>query len=262
MVNYWSTEKKVTNQHEHSTLSFSPKAAFPAAWTTQAYPRRTPSGNALGAVPELLGGGKRRTPYDIVALAASLGGLKALVEILSGLPPDFPAAITVVQHLAPRFPSMMSEILSRRTSLLVKQAESGDELRSGTVYIAPPNHHLLVNPNGILSLSQSERVNFVRPSADVLFKSVASSFKQRAIAVILTGRGNDGARGAQAITKEGGMVLTQDEATCESFSMPGFAIDIGSVDLTLPLNQIAFALMTLVMVGETETTKESVVSSQ
>lgn len=205
----------MTNKQEHSTLSHLPNAA-----------------------------------YYVVALAASLGGLKAISQILSALPPDFPAAITVVQHLHPHNPSHMVDILSCRTPLTVKQVSAGKQLRSGTVYIAPPNHHLLVNPNSTLSLSQSERVNFVRPSADLLFESVAISFKERAIAVVLTGRGCDGARGVQAIRKMGGMVLCQDEATCASFSMPSFAIDTGSVDLILPLNQIAFALETLVMSAE------------
>ena len=144
---------------------------------------------------------------------------------------------------------MMAEILQRRTLLKVKQAEQGDKLRSGTVYIAPPDKHLLVNQDSTLSLSNSEKVNFVRPSADLLFKSVATSFKEQSIAVVLTGRGVDGAEGVQAIKKMGGLVITQDEATCESFSMPRSAIDTKSVDLTLPLNQIASALLTLVEEG-------------
>lgn len=188
--------------------------------------------------------------YDVVALAASLGGLKAIGQILEALPSDFPAAITVVQHIHPWYPSHMAEILSRRTPLTVKQAESGERLQAGTVYIAPPNKHLLVNPDRTLSLSDSERINFVRPAADVLFESVASSFKERAIAVMLTGKGCDGARGAKAISKMGGMVLAQNEATCTSFDMPSFAIDNRSVDLILPLERIAFALTTLVMMAE------------
>ncbi|WP_407891421.1 chemotaxis protein CheB [Scytonema sp. NUACC26] len=193
-----------------------------------------------------------KTTYDIVALAASLGGLKIISQILSALPSDFPAAITVVQHLHPWSPSVMTEILSRRTSLAVKQASSRDQLRSGTVYIAPPNQHLLVKPDGILSLSMAERVNFVRPSADLLFSSVAVSFKERAIAVVLTGKGCDGARGVQAIRKMGGVVIAQNESTCECSSMPSFAIDTGCVDLVLPPNKIAFALETLVMTPETD----------
>jgi two-component system chemotaxis response regulator CheB len=111
---------------------------------------------------------------------------------------------------------------------------------------------LLVNSDATLSLSQSERVNFVRPSADVLFESVAIGFKERAIAVVLTDRGCDGARGVQAIRKMGGVVLAQEEASCDCPSMPGFAIDTGCVDLILSPNQIAFALETLVMTAQAD----------
>lgn len=185
--------------------------------------------------------------FDVVALGASLGGLKAISQILSTLPPDFPAAITVVQHLDARYPSHMADILSRRTPLSVKQASSGDQLRAGKVYIAPPNKHLLVNWDGTLLLSDSARVHFVRPAANNLFESVATSFNERAIAVVLTGRDGDGATGVEAIKKMGGTVIVQDEASCESFSMPNSAIETGSVDFVLPLNEIASALVTLVM---------------
>ena len=199
----------------------------------------------------------RQTAFDVVAMAASSGGLRALSQILSALPSDFPAAITVVQHLHSQYPSLMADILSRCTTLTVKQASSGDQLRPRTVYIAPPNKHLLVNPDGTLFLSNSEKVNFVRPSADVLFESVAASFKERALAVVLTGRGCDGARGVQAIKKMGGTVLAQDQATSKFFGMPNAAIDTGSVDLIRPLNQIAFALETLVMTAQAAPTLET-----
>ena len=185
--------------------------------------------------------------FDIVALAASAGGLNALSQVLSHLPANFPAAIVVVQHLDPRHRSLMADILSRRTSLPVKQAEEGDSLIPGTVYIAPPNRHLLVNPDDTLSLTQSELVHFVRPSADLLFDSVAASYKDRAIAVVLTGTGNDGVMGVQAIKKMGGTVLAQDEETCEFFGMPSAAIGTGTVDFILPLPEIASALVSLVM---------------
>ena len=186
---------------------------------------------------------------DVVALAASLGGLRALSQVLSAFPPKFPAAIVVVQHLSPKYPSHLTEILSRCTSLKVKQAESGDQLRSGMVYVAPPNKHLLVKDT-TLSLSQSERVNFSRPSADVLFESVAISFRQRAIAVVLTGKAGDGATGCKAIKKMGGKVIVQDETTSECFSMPKSAIATGSVDLVLSLSEISTALISLVMTEE------------
>jgi len=168
------------------------------------------------------------------------------------MPADFPAVMVVVQHLDPRHRSLMADILSRRTPLLVKQAEEGDRVQPAAVYIAPPNRHLLVNPDGTLSLSQSELVHFLRPSADLLFESVAASYRERAIAVVLTGTGSDGAMGVRAIKKMGGMVIAQDEATAEFFGMPRAAIQSGSADFILPLSEIPTALVTLVMKGEAE----------
>jgi len=195
---------------------------------------------------------KRDAAFDLVALASSAGGLGALSEVLSALPRQFPAAIAVVQHLDPRHRSLMAQILSGRTSLTVKQAEEGDKLEPGSVYIAPPDRHLLINAGGTVTLTQSEMVHFVRPSADLLFESVAASYKDRAIAVVLTGSGTDGKMGSQAIKKMGGTVIAQDEATSEFFGMPGAAIETGSVDFVLPLQEIAAALVTLVMTGETK----------
>ncbi len=174
--------------------------------------------------------------FDIVAIAASAGGLNALSEVLSKLPANFPAAIVIVQHLDPRHRSLMADILSRRTPLQVKQAGEGDPLELGTVYIAPPNRHLLVNTDKTLSLTQSELVHFVRPSADLLFDSVAASHKERAIAVVLTGTGNDGSMGVRAIDKMGGTVIAQDKETAKFFGMPSAAIKTGAVDIFTPLS--------------------------
>jgi len=192
----------------------------------------------------------RNGAFDLVALASSAGGLGALSEVLSALPSDFPAAIAVVQHLDPRHRSLMAKILSGRTGLSVKEAEEGDRLKPGTVYIAPPDKHLLVNYDSTVSLSSSEMVHFVRPSADLLFESAAGSYKDRAIAVVLTGSGSDGAMGVKAIKKMGGTVIAQDQETSEFFGMPGAAIQSGNVDFVLPLTEIASALVTLVMTGE------------
>jgi two-component system chemotaxis response regulator CheB len=190
--------------------------------------------------------------FAIVALAASAGGLTALSRVLAALPEGFPATLVVVQHLDPRHRSLMADILSRRTPLRVKQAEEGELISPATVYIAPPNRHLLVNQDGTLSLTQSELVHFLRPSADLLFESVAASYRERAIAVVLTGTGSDGAMGVKAIKKMGGTVIAQDEATAEFFGMPSAAIQSGSVDFVLPLDEIATALVTLVIKGEAE----------
>ena len=190
--------------------------------------------------------------FDVIAIASSAGGLKAVSLVLAALPAGFPASIVVVQHLDPRHRSLMAHILSRRTVLPVKEAEEGDKLRAGTVYIAPPNKHLLVNPDATLSLSQSELVHFVRPSADLLFESVAGSFKDRAIAVVLSGTGSDGSMGVQAIRKMGGTVLAQDEPSSEFFGMPHAAIQTGCVDFVLALGEIPGALVTLVQTGEVD----------
>ncbi|MBN1193795.1 MAG: chemotaxis protein CheB [Methanomicrobiaceae archaeon] len=188
--------------------------------------------------------------YDIIAMAASAGGLTVLGQILGRLPDGFPVTVVVVQHLDPRHRSLMSEILSRRTLLAVKQAEEGEKLQLATVYIAPPNHHMLVNPDRTISLTQSELVHFVRPSADLLFESVAGSYKERSIAVVLTGTGSDGSMGVQAIRNVGGTVIAQDEETSEFFGMPQAAIKTGCVDFILGLDEIADALVTLVTKGE------------
>jgi two-component system chemotaxis response regulator CheB len=187
--------------------------------------------------------------FDVVAMAASAGGLYAIGKVLEALPADFPAPIVIVQHLDPRHRSLIAEILSRQTRMHVKQAEEGEPLEPGTVYIARPDRHLLVNADDTLSLTQTELVHFVRPSADLLFESVAASHRERAIAVVLTGTGSDGVMGVQAIKKMGGTVIAQDKASAEFFGMPNAAIQAGSVDFTLPLLEIPEALITLVMKG-------------
>ena len=184
--------------------------------------------------------------FDVVAVAASAGGLKALTAVLSPLPPDLPVAIVVVQHLDPRHRSLMAEILDRCTALDVRQVEDGDVLRAGSVFIAPPDNHVLVDPNGILSLSKSELVHFLRPSADILFESVAASYGERAIAVVLTGSGRDGSVGVQAVKRMGGTVIAQDEATSEFGDMPSAAVRTGRVDFVLPLHEISGAIVSLV----------------
>lgn len=189
--------------------------------------------------------------FDVVALAASAGGLNAINMVLANLPAAFPAMIVVVQHLDPRHRSLMAEILSRNTALHVKQAEEGESMQPGTAYIAPPDRHLLVNADGTLNLSQSELVHFVRPSADLLFESVAASYKEHAIAVVLTGTGSDGSMGVQAIKKMGGTVICQEIESAEFSGMPQAALQTKCVDFSLPLDKIAPALITLVMKGET-----------
>ena len=163
--------------------------------------------------------------------------MKAISAVLSALPADFPAALVIVQHLSPRQPSLMAHILSRVSALSVKQAEEGDVLRPGHVYLAPPDKHLIVNPDLTLSLTLTEKIHHVRPSGDILFDSVSVACGVRAIAVVLTGGDGDGTAGIRAIKAAGGVTLSQDEASSEQSSMPRSAIATGDVDHVLTLRR-------------------------
>lgn len=179
-------------------------------------------------------------------MAASAGGVTALCRLLESMPTGLPVTILIVQHVDPRHQSLMAEILSRRTTMGVSHAEQGERLERGHVYVAPPDHHLLVSIGATVSLTQSELVHFVRPSADLLFESVAALYKERAIAVVLTGTGSDGAMGVRAIKKTGGTTIAQDQASSDFFGMPGEAIRTGLVDFVLPLDEIGPTLVDLI----------------
>lgn len=190
-------------------------------------------------------------PLFVVALASSAGGLAALSRILSGLPREFAAAIIVVQHVSPHHVSFLADILSRRTKLKVKQAEEDDVLKRSVVFIAPPDRHLLLKSQYVLTLSQSKPLHFLRPSADLLFDSLATNLRDRAIVVILTGTGTDGTSGVKSIKAFGGTVIAQDEKTSEFFGMPGSAIQAGYVDHILPIEKIAPFLEELIAARST-----------
>jgi len=140
----------------------------------------------------------------------------------------------------------MPQIIGRRSSMPVHAATDGMVLEPGHVDLAPPDRHLLVNRDGTISLTQTELVNFVRPSADLLFESVAAAYGERAIAVVLTGTGHDGSMGVTAIKQRHGTVIAQDEASSEFFGMPSAAIKTGATDFVLVLDEIPLALQTLV----------------
>jgi len=140
----------------------------------------------------------------------------------------------------------MASILGRRTSLCMKQAEDGDRLQAGHVYVAPPAKPPLVNPDSTLSLSLGEKVKHCRPSVDVLFQSVAASAGARAVGVVLTGGDGDGAAGIRAVKAAGGVTFAQDQASSLQPSMPRSAAETGDVDFVLPLGEIASAVLCIV----------------
>jgi len=158
--------------------------------------------------------------------------------------------MVVVQHLDPRHRSLLAEVLSRRTALRVEQVRDGQKLESGTIYIAPPDNHVLANADRTLALTQSELVHFVRPSADLLFESAAGAYRDRLVAVVLTGTGSDGSMGVRAVKAVNGTVIVQNPTDAEFDGMPKAAIATGDVDFVLPLVEIPTALVTLI-IGET-----------
>ncbi|WP_280365799.1 chemotaxis protein CheB [Nocardia wallacei] len=184
--------------------------------------------------------------FEIVAIASSAGGITALSRVLGGLPAHFPVPVLVVQHLDPRHETILADVLGRRTALPVRLAAADEHVEPGVVYIAPPNFHLLVGAGGRLALSSSELVHFVRPSADLLFESVAGAYGRGAIACVLTGSGSDGAMGASAVKSRGGTVIVQDPQEAEFTGMPEAAIRAGASDFVLSLAEIAGAIRGLV----------------
>jgi two-component system chemotaxis response regulator CheB len=183
---------------------------------------------------------------QVVALVGSAGALRGFVRVLETLPSDFRAAIVVVLHLQAAHPSMLATILGRASPLPVKQAEAGDVLEPGHVYVAPPDAHLLLGADGGLRLDTAPPIHFLRPSADVLLESLARGYGPDCMAIVFSGTGSDGAAGAVAVKAGGGVVLAQDEATSEYFGMPGAAIERGAVDQVLGLDLIASAVVEFV----------------
>jgi two-component system chemotaxis response regulator CheB len=190
--------------------------------------------------------------FDFVALTASYGGVEALRTLVSGLPTDFPVPLGLVLHVGAR-PSALVSILKWNTQLSVRWAETGLRPRPRTLYVAPPDRHLELNPRRTFHLSDGPRRNFTRPAADPLFESVARTYGSRCIGVVLTGMGKDGLQGARTIRAAGGLVLSQDQATSAAFGMPGSVVAEGQADFVLPITKIAPALVSLIMVpGTTE----------
>jgi two-component system, chemotaxis family, protein-glutamate methylesterase/glutaminase len=187
--------------------------------------------------------------FGIVAIASSAGGVRALGTVLSELPETLPVPVVLVQHLDPRHQTVIAEVLGRRTPLKVKLAEAQERISAGAVYIAPPNRHLLVGGGGVLTLSDSEMVHFVRPSADLLFESVAGAYGPGAIACVLTGSGSDGAMGVSAVKTRGGTVIVEDPESAEFRGMPEAAVRTGASDFVLPLGEIAQVISGLVNGG-------------
>ena len=184
------------------------------------------------------------SPFDVVALVASAGGLSALNQVLVPLPDDFHAALVIVQHLS-RSGSSLVEILRRHSPLPVHWAADHDPLRPGRVYVCPPQHLLEVTPDAQCSVRPMEPDRRLRP-IDFFLTSLADSYGRRAMVVVLTGMGRDGAAGSGAVSRAGGKVLVQSPETAEHPLMPSAVIEVGVADMVLPLAELGRVIADLI----------------
>lgn len=175
----------------------------------------------------------------IVALVASTGGPQALVNILKNFPQDFPCGIVIVQHITSGFDEGLAAWLDSECPLKVKIAKHAEEIKPGIVYIAPCDLQMRVAQGGRIHLSQEPAREGQNPSGDVLLESVAGVYQDKAVGVILTGMGRDGAMGIKAVKESRGRTIAQDEKSCIVFGMPKAAIDLGAVDKIVPMEGIA-----------------------
>ncbi len=178
------------------------------------------------------------TAYQAVVIGVSAGGMNALNIILPELPVDYPLPVIIVQHIREDMLSNLAEFMDNRLSIAVTEVIDKTPIKNSTVYIAPPGYHLLVEDEHIFSLSEDPRVNYSRPSIDVLFESAADVYVDRLVGVILTGANSDGALGLKKIKAKGGLTIVQDPDSAEAPEMPRAAIDLVKVDQILPLQEM------------------------
>ena len=181
--------------------------------------------------------------YKAIVIGTSAGGVEAAAHIFSKLPAQFTLPVVLVQHLHKNQDTGLIRLYSGRTQLKVKEAEEKEEIKKGYIYIAPPNYHLLIERDQTFSLSVDEKVNYSRPSIDVLFESAADVYGSGLIGVIMTGANHDGALGLQRIKEYGGLALVEDPATAKFPEMPKSALACTDVDDILPLEELANCLL-------------------
>jgi two-component system chemotaxis response regulator CheB len=187
----------------------------------------------------------RRVAPAAIVIAVSTGGPDALEAVVGGLPAQLPVPVLVVQHMPADFTRMLAERLDRRAELQVVEAQDGDEVLAGRIYIAPGGRHMaLASADGrvVVALHDGPRENSCRPAADVLFRAAADVYRAGVIAVVLTGMGEDGLRGAEAVHVAGGLVIAQSESTSVIASMPRAVAAAGLADAIVPLDELAAVL--------------------
>jgi two-component system, chemotaxis family, protein-glutamate methylesterase/glutaminase len=181
--------------------------------------------------------------YQAIVIGTSAGGLSALSSIFEPLPLNFPIPIVVVQHRSADERTLLEEILSYKCKISIKQADEKENIAPGRIYFAPAGYHLLVEKSRTFSLSSDHQVNYSRPSIDVLFETAAAVYRDKLLAIILTGANQDGAAGMRAIKECGGTTIAQDPLTAQYPVMPKAAINTGCIREILGLNEIKNLLL-------------------
>ncbi len=183
----------------------------------------------------------------LILIGVSTGGPRALAEVLPSLPAELPAPIFIVQHMPPLFTAALAQSLQAKSRIRIKEAEDGEVATPGCAYLAPGGRHMTLVPAGmnrpVIRLTDGPPEHGCRPAVDVLFRSVASAFPQRSIAVVLTGMGTDGTEGVRELKKSGCVSIAQDEATSIVFGMPREVIRAGIADHVVPLGLVAAEIM-------------------
>ena len=183
-----------------------------------------------------------KNKYLAVVIGSSAGGMVALSAILSGIKKHFFLPVFIVQHTSPDADNYLAKHLDKLSEISVKEAEDKEKVCRGTVYIAPPNYHILIEKDETITLSVDPKVNYARPSVDVLFESAAEVYGKNLIGIVLTGANHDGAKGLKFIKELGGMAIVQNPETAEIGVMPAAAIKETKVDHILNLEEICHLL--------------------
>jgi len=181
--------------------------------------------------------------YEAIVIGVSSGGMNAMKIIFSQLPNEFGIPIIIVQHIGSHSENMWIKLLNERSNIELIEADEKEKIEKGKVYIAPANYHLLIERDKTFTLTIDERVNYARPSIDVLFETAAEAYQNKLIGVVLTGSNNDGTKGLQRIKECGGLTIVQDPDTAESYYMPASAIASFLPDHILPLEEIVKLLI-------------------
>jgi two-component system chemotaxis response regulator CheB len=226
--------RTATRSKVQQEIASSAPRVEPAAKVEQ---NRQENGASGGAAP-FRGSGK----FPLVVVAASTGGPATLMKLVPDFPKDFPGAVILVQHMPGSFTAQFSQQLAEISRIRVKEAEAGEIVVPGQLYICPGAYHMRISPTGRVSLDDGPRIGGYRPCADLTMESAADYFGPMTIAVVLTGMGNDGSKGVQMVKNLGGHVIAQDEQSAVIFGMPQEAIKTGAVDQTLPVESIYNAI--------------------